>query len=66
MERSPQICECATYFRRSVVARHRGNAEGGLLVVHVYREEKEDGEEIVPAREASQRERRIYIQQTAG
>jgi uncharacterized DUF497 family protein len=31
--------------------------------------EKENGEEtirIVPAREASQRERRIYIQQTAG
>jgi hypothetical protein len=40
-----------------------------LLVVHVYREDKENGEEIIriiSAREASQRERRIYIQQTAG
>jgi uncharacterized DUF497 family protein len=48
---------------------HRGSTEGVLLVVHVYREEKENGEEIiriVSAREASQRERRIYIQQTAG
>lgn len=38
-----------------------------LLVVHTYREE-DDGEEIiriVSAREANQRERRIYIQQVA-
>jgi uncharacterized DUF497 family protein len=37
-----------------------------LLVVHVYREENENGEEIIRiiwAREANQRERRIYIQQ---
>jgi hypothetical protein len=40
-----------------------------LLVVHVYRKERENGEEIIriiSAREASQRERRIYIQQAAG
>jgi uncharacterized DUF497 family protein len=40
-----------------------------LLVVRVSREEKKNGEEIiriVSAREASQRERRIYIPQTAG
>ena len=40
-----------------------------LLVVHVYRKENEDGEEIirtVSAREASKCERRIYIQQAAG
>ena len=39
-----------------------------LLVVHVYREDEVDGEEIIriiSAREANQRERRIYIQQTA-
>ena len=39
-----------------------------LLVVHVNRMENEDGEEIIriiSAREASQRERRVYIQQTA-
>jgi uncharacterized DUF497 family protein len=38
-----------------------------LLVVHVYREENENGEEvirIISARQANQRERRIYIQQT--
>ena len=38
-----------------------------LLVVHTYREE-DDGEEIIriiSAREANQRERRIYIQQAA-
>ena len=37
-----------------------------LLVVHVYREENENGEEIIriiSARQANQRERRIYIQQ---
>src|SRR4051812_35137901 len=35
-----------------------------LLVVHVYREENEDGEEIIriiSARQANQHERRIYI-----
>jgi uncharacterized protein len=40
-----------------------------LLVVHVYREEKDHGEEIIrviSAREANARERRIYIQQAAG
>ena len=39
-----------------------------LLVVHVYREEDRNGEEIIriiSAREANQRERRIYIQQAA-
>jgi hypothetical protein len=39
-----------------------------LLVVHVYREDKVDGEEIIriiSAREANQRERRIYLQQAA-
>ena len=38
-----------------------------LLVVHTFREE-DDGEEvirIISAREANQRERRIYIQQAA-
>jgi len=45
-----------------------GAAEGAvLLVVHVYRMEHENGEEetirIISAREANQRERRIYIQQ---
>jgi uncharacterized DUF497 family protein len=38
-----------------------------LLVVHVCRIEDENGEQetvrIIPAREASQRERRIYVQQ---
>jgi uncharacterized DUF497 family protein len=37
-----------------------------LLVVHVYREDKPNGEEIiriVSAREANQRERRIYLEQ---
>ena len=39
-----------------------------LLVVHVYREDDVNGEEIIriiSAREADQRERRIYIQQAA-
>lgn len=38
-----------------------------LLVAHVYREEKPNGEEvirIIPAREAAPRERRIYLEQT--
>jgi uncharacterized DUF497 family protein len=38
-----------------------------LLVVHVYREDDENGEEIIriiSAKEAGQRERRVYIQQT--
>jgi uncharacterized protein len=37
-----------------------------LLVVHVYREDDTNGEEIIriiSAREANQRERRIYFQQ---
>ena len=42
---------------------------GVLLVVHVYRREHANGEEeiirIISAREASQRERRVYIQQAA-
>ena len=39
-----------------------------LLVVHVYRENDENGEEtirIISALEASKREREIYIQQAA-
>jgi uncharacterized DUF497 family protein len=39
-----------------------------LLVVHTYREDDGNGEEIIriiSAREANQRERRIYIQQAA-
>ena len=39
-----------------------------LLVVHVYREDDGDGEEIIriiSAREAHQRERRLYLQQAA-
>jgi len=39
-----------------------------LLVVHVHREDDGNGEEIIriiSAREANQRERRIYIQQAA-
>ncbi|MGD0226914.1 MAG: BrnT family toxin [Terriglobia bacterium] len=39
-----------------------------ILVVHVYREDEVDGEEIIriiSAREANQRERRIYLQQAA-
>jgi uncharacterized DUF497 family protein len=37
-----------------------------LLVVHLYREESSNGEEvirIISAREADQRERRIYLEQ---
>lgn len=40
-----------------------------LLVVHGYREDEANGEEIIriiPAREANQRERRIYFQQANG
>ena len=41
-----------------------------LLVVHVYRMENEDDKEetirIISAREANQRERRIYTRQAAG
>ena len=44
-------------------------AEAVLLVVHAYRMEYEHGEEetvrIISAREASQRERRVYLQQAA-
>jgi len=39
-----------------------------LLVVHVFREDEVDGEEIIriiSAREANQRERRVYLQQAA-
>jgi uncharacterized DUF497 family protein len=39
-----------------------------LLVVHVYREENANGEEIIriiSAREADPRERRIYLEQAA-
>ena len=47
-----------------------GAAEGAvLLVVHAYRMENDNGEEeiirIISAREASQRERRVYFQQAA-
>ena len=65
-----------TMFRkdRIVAGEQRWHAIGAvqgalLLVVHVYRMEDENGEEetirIISAREANQRERRIYIQQTA-
>jgi hypothetical protein len=43
-------------------------SEALLLVVHTHHEDKENGEEIIriiSAREANQRERRIYIQQAA-
>jgi uncharacterized DUF497 family protein len=48
-----------------------GAAEGAvLLVVHAYRMENDNGEEeiirIISAREANQRERRVYLRQTAG
>ena len=39
-----------------------------LLVVHVYREENPNGEEIIriiPGREADPRERRIYLEQAS-
>ena len=47
-----------------------GAAEGAvLLVVHAYRMENDNGEEeiirIISAREASQRERRVYLRQSA-
>ncbi|MDX1978955.1 MAG: BrnT family toxin [Bryobacteraceae bacterium] len=38
-----------------------------ILVVHAYREENANGEEIIriiSARQASKRERRVYLQQT--
>ena len=46
-----------------------GEVEGAvLLVVHLYRMENENGEEeiirIISAREANQRERRIYVRQS--
>ena len=43
-------------------------SEALLLVVHIYREDDDNGEEIIriiSAREASQRERRIYFQEPA-
>jgi len=43
-------------------------SEALLIVVHTYHEDKDHGEEvirIISAREANQRERRIYIQQAA-
>src|SRR5256885_3235262 len=43
-------------------------SEAVLLVVHVYREDDVHGEEIIriiSAREANQRERRIYFQQAS-
>ena len=43
-------------------------SEALLLVVHTYHEDDSNGEEIIrviSAREANQRERRIYIQQLA-
>jgi uncharacterized DUF497 family protein len=47
-----------------------GAAEGAvLLVVHAYRMGNDNGEEeiirIISAREANQRERRVYFQQAA-
>ncbi|MDP2999595.1 MAG: BrnT family toxin [Bryobacterales bacterium] len=44
--------------------------EAVLLVVHAYRMEDENGEEetvrIISARQANQRERRVYLRQTTG
>ncbi len=43
-------------------------SEALLLVVHTYREDDDNGEEIIriiSAREANQRERRIYLRQPA-
>ena len=65
-----------TIFRkdRIVAGEQRWHALGAvqgamLLVVHVYGTEDNNGEEesirIISAREANQRERRIYIQQEA-
>ena len=58
---------------RTIEGEHRWHAIGAvagalLLVVHVYREDDIYGEEIIriiSAREANQRERRVYIQQAA-
>jgi len=58
---------------RIVEGEHRWHVIGAvskalLLVVHAYREDKIHDEEIIriiSAREANQRERRIYLQQTA-
>jgi uncharacterized protein len=58
---------------RVIGGEHRWHAIGAvsaalLLVVYVYREDGVNGEEIIriiSAREANQRERRIYIQQAA-
>lgn len=39
-----------------------------VLVVHLYHEDEKNGEEIIriiPARQANQRERRVYLQQAA-
>jgi uncharacterized DUF497 family protein len=63
------------YKDRIVSGEQRWHAIGAvetavLLVVHVNRLESADGEEeiirIISAREASQRERRIYVQQVTG
>jgi uncharacterized DUF497 family protein len=66
--------ESAAIFRkdRVVTGEQRWHAIGAvlgavLLVVHVYRTENENGEEetirIISAREANQRERRVYLHQ---
>ena len=50
----------------TAMASHGAVQKAVLLVVHVNREENENGEEIIriiSARQANQRERRIYIQQ---
>ena len=57
---------------RVIDGEQRWHALGGvrkavLLVVHVYLEEKPNGEEairIISAREANPRERRVYLEQT--
>jgi len=52
--------------RRTALARDRRDAV--LPVVHVYREEDQNGEEvirIISAREADPRERRIYLEQAS-
>ena len=57
---------------RVIDGEHRWHAIGGLhksvlLVVHIYLEEKQNGEEtirIISARAANPQERRIYLEQT--
>jgi uncharacterized DUF497 family protein len=50
------------------MACNRSDDKGNVLVVHTYREERQNGEKeelilIMSARDANQRERRVYLQQ---